>query len=94
MKYLNLKHPEERKHEEESDAGGRSNYNERFLMDPLRSIPAILAMYLRSAQMGQLKLIVLFAAFSQASENIRPVVLQLFSANIFCPVTRISSFCA
>jgi len=43
-KYLNLKHPEERKHEEGSDAGGRGNYNERFLMDPLRSIPAILAM--------------------------------------------------
>lgn len=43
-RYLNLKHPEERKHEEALDVGGRGNYNERFLMDPLRSIPSILAM--------------------------------------------------
>jgi len=43
MRYLSLEHPEERKHKDESD-GGRGNYNERFLMDPLRSILAILAM--------------------------------------------------
>lgn len=43
MEHLSLEHPEGRKHKDKSDAG-RSNYNERFLMDLLRSIPAILVM--------------------------------------------------
>lgn len=98
MKYLNLSSTPKRENtEKESDAGGSGNYNERFLMDPLRSIPAILAMRRvpTLCSNGTIKTnCSSCATLSRASENTRPVVLQLFPANIFCPLKRISFFCA